>query len=339
MASFKNFQRLGTWSLFIVSLFFVTKSLQAEPIKGVVENETGFYYTVQPGDTLWDLSKRFANSPWKWPDLWQENSQIANPHRIYPGDRIRLYRKKPSEREVEPKPVVAEKQPAVFLDFMGMDRVGFIRREPVRSHGTIFKNQRHKELIATGDIVYIWPENEANLTPGTRYTIYRTLQPIMDRDTDQFIGIQHYLSGVCEITRSEPKFAIARVVISYRTIKIGDSLMPYKRRLPEIKIQDSVPGLEGQVIEAEEHQGMIGDTTIAFIDKGERDGVKPGQFYSLFYQQKHRRPGSYEDIYLTPVDFGEVLVLHTEETTATVLTTSAKGHIVAGTRVRTPEND
>jgi hypothetical protein len=339
MASFKNFQRLGTCSLVIVGLLFATRLLQAEPIKGVVENESGFYYTVQPGDTLWDLSKRFANSPWKWPELWQENPQIANPHRIYPGERIQVYRKTPAEREAATKPVVAQKQPAVFLDYMGIDRVGFIRREPVRSQGTIFKNQQHKELIATGDILYIWPENEAKLTPGTRYTIYRTLQPIVDRDTDKFIGIQHYLTGVCEITHSEPKFAIARVVKAYRTIKIGDSIMPYKRRLPEIKIQDSVPGLVGQIIEGEEHQGLIGDTTIVFIDKGERDGVKPGQFYNIFYQQKHRRPGSYEDVYLTPVDFGEVLVLLTEDTTATVLTTSAKSHIVAGTGIRTPADE
>ncbi len=336
MLTFKNFQRLGTWSLFIVNLLFVTTSLQAEPIKGIVENENGFYYTVQEGDTLWDLSKRFANSPWYWPELWQENSQIANPHRIYPGDRIRLYRKQPSEQPVGPTPLVAEKQPDVYLDFMGIDRVGFIRKQPVQSHGTVFKNKEHKELIATGDTLYIWPENDATLTPGTRYTLYRTLNPILDRETDEFIGIQHYLSGVCEITHSEPKFAVAQVVKSYRTIKIGDSLMPYKRRLPEIKIQESVPGLEGSIIEAEEHQRLIGNTTIAFIDKGERDGVKPGQFYSIFYQQKHRRPGSFEDVYLSPVDFGEVLVLHTEETTATVLTTAAEKHIIAGARVRTP---
>ena len=62
-----------------------------------VTYETGFYYTVQPGDTLWDLSRKFSDTPWQWPEMWQENDQIANPHRIYPGERIRLYRRRVAE--------------------------------------------------------------------------------------------------------------------------------------------------------------------------------------------------------------------------------------------------
>ena len=58
-----------------------------------INYETGFYYTVQEGDTLWDLSQKFSDTPWQWPEIWKENSQIANPHRIYPGQRIRLYRR------------------------------------------------------------------------------------------------------------------------------------------------------------------------------------------------------------------------------------------------------
>ena len=38
-------------------------------MENVVELETGIYYTVQEGDTLWDLSQRFSDSPWMWPDL------------------------------------------------------------------------------------------------------------------------------------------------------------------------------------------------------------------------------------------------------------------------------
>ena len=58
------------------------------------ETRNGYYYTVQKGDTLWDLSRRFADSPWVWPELWTENATvIANPHLIYPGQKIRLTRK------------------------------------------------------------------------------------------------------------------------------------------------------------------------------------------------------------------------------------------------------
>ncbi|MGH8158856.1 MAG: LysM peptidoglycan-binding domain-containing protein [Rhodanobacter sp.] len=47
-------------------------------------------YTVRRGDTLWAISAKFLSKPWLWPEIWQANPQVRNPHLIYPGDILNL---------------------------------------------------------------------------------------------------------------------------------------------------------------------------------------------------------------------------------------------------------
>jgi len=324
----------------------------------VVETETGFYYTVKKGDTLWDLSQKFSDTPYLWPDLWSDNSQIANPHLIYPGQRIRLFRRTDIEKEagpvIEEKPIETKAPPIEVPEivtqeipeakpvsktyrYIAIDRVGFIKNKALTPEGFIFKVKEDKKLISTDDIVYV-SQNESNpLTPGGRYTVYRTLEPIHDETTGKYIGIQHYILGVVEITNTAPRFAIAKVIRSFSNIKVNDKLMPYKKRSKNIEQQKSVEGFLGKIIVAEEHNLLIGDETTAFINKGEDDGVKPGQYYSIFYQDKSNiGEASWKKIPLDAIIFGELIVLHTEKTTSTVYITATNRQIVPGSKICTP---
>jgi hypothetical protein len=312
-----------------------------EPGEETLELESGLYYTIEKGDTLWDLSEHFYDSPWIWPDLWQKNQQIANPHWIYPGEQIRLYSREELETMVRPEteagPEVAIQPPeSPYYLYTAIDSVGFIRKKPVSPSGTIFKVKEGKVMITELDLVYVRPIGKTTFEPGDRFTVFRTLKPVKDKDTKALVGVQHYLLGVVEITDVQPKFAMGRIVESFRHIELNDLLMPYEAQSPKIILTESKEGLKGKIIVSEEHESVFADTVV-FIDKGRQEGVKVGQSYSVYYQEKeYLDPKEKESILLPPVDFGKILVLRTEETTATALVTMAEKAIEPQATIRTP---
>jgi hypothetical protein len=312
-------------------------SLFAEEADQDLKHEAGFYYTVQKGDTLWDLSRRFSDSPWVWPDLWKENDQIPNPHRIYPGQRIRLYHKegvkKIAKTFVEKQPVQEEavpKEPPYYF-YSKIDSIGFVRKVPVDPHGSVSKGKDNKIMISQGDMVYIKPEGSAPFIPGGKYYTYRTLS-VKDNAYD---GVQHYITGVVVVVKEESGFIVASVAKSFRDIRNGDLLMPFIERSPKITIVESTPGIEGTIILPEEFGNLMGDDNIAFIDKGDNDGITPGQLYTIYYDEKL---GSVKegDFSLAQIDVGTFLVLHTEPTASTVLITGSDKDIHRGAHYHFP---
>ena len=48
-------------------------------------------HVVKRGDTLWDLANAYLKNPFRWPEVFQRNTDIVeNPHWIYPGETIRI---------------------------------------------------------------------------------------------------------------------------------------------------------------------------------------------------------------------------------------------------------
>ena len=350
--------------LFAFTTMILTLSTTAtsEEIETSVEHEAGFYYTIQKGDTLWDLSDNFFDTPWFWPELWQENDQIPNPHWIYPGERIRLFQKKgtdiftlkrPEEESLTQEsaaetdmdaekdaPVAqAPQKESLYYLYPSIDAIGFIRKEPVQPMGFIIKAKDDKKLINEGDTVYVnyADKDSSPVMQGSRYAVYRKIDPTKDRKQNKKLGGQYYVLGIVEVLSMEDSYYTARVVKSFRAIQLNDFLLPYVVRSPKIPITDSVENLEGKILLSEDHRKIIGDFTVVFIDKGQEDNVGPGQIYSIFYQEKAPlNVGDKKSAALSRVDYGKLVVLHSEAQTSTVLVTKTSRHTHPGALIRTP---
>lgn len=297
--------------------------------ENIVKTETGFYYTVQKGDTLWDLSEKFSDSPWQWPDLWHYNPEIENPHWIYPGQRIRIYRKTffgetdEKEEKEEPQP-----EPKEFLTYTKINRIGFIREQEVNPKGILFQARHNQKLISENNKVYFEPEPGANLEKGDHYFLYRTQSPIKDPETNEYIGVQHILSGIVEITELQEDFGTGRIVAAFRDIQEDDKIMPFMPRKEKMEIKPGVAGIDGKIIKSEDDWEVFGDQFIAFIDKGSDHGIEVGQRYKILCRIMKGSGSSSKE--LTREEVGSLVVVHTEDQTATTLITGSKENLSAG---------
>ena len=316
--------------LFFLWVLFLPLSVGAETDR--VEHETGIYYTVQKGDTLWSLSRKFSDTPWQWPELWNENKQILNPHLIYPGQRIRLfYNKGVLNLEVPEKEISKQVEPAPppYLIYSSIDQVGFVRKDAVALSGTIVQAEGIKTMISENEIIYVTAEDGVTLVPGDRYITLRTL-PLSDPDSGKRVGYQHLYTGLLEIIRQEGEAAMARVKASFQEMKVGDGLIPFVPKESKITILPGKPGLEGKVLASERRDNIFSSDTVAFINKGAADGVEKGQWYALMEPVESTAKKGGKSLAVNPVQVGKLFVLCTEEQTATVLIGNSKKDLAPG---------
>lgn len=352
-------------------ILFCHNTALAEEDQAEVRQETEFYYTVKKGDTLWDISKHFFDSPWEWPGLWSQNTQIKNPHLIYPGNRIRIFRENgvvtvvqapeedalPVQEEVQETPeaqevvevepeVVEQPEPEAVVEepvkkgpsfwYSKIEWVGFVRETPAVSYGQIFKVKDERKLSSQNDVVFIKQSRETDvpdLIPGGLYTIYELMdEPVSDIDTGDEIGIQHYIKGVVEITDILQK--------EPETVAEGKIVKSFRA----VKQGDhliSYKRREPDVVLSKSVAGMDGKILVG----EDRQAVFAEDTIAFIDKGKDDgiAPGQEYTIYyqemtepvVKNVNIGKFLVLHTEANTSTVIITKATRDIVPGTRFYT----
>lgn len=87
-AMLTTLRRLGTASL----LFAVTAAGQVPaPAPGArAEGDSLGWHTVAPGETLMGITQKYLGSSAGWRDNWRLNPDVADPHRLTPGQKIRV---------------------------------------------------------------------------------------------------------------------------------------------------------------------------------------------------------------------------------------------------------
>ncbi len=336
-------QKLRIMSIWIFVILFFTSVVQAgaqDPQPFDINEDSGFYYTIQKGDTLWDLSQKFYNSKWEWPGLWEMNKDIKNPHWIYPGNKIRVYLKPEARqqyRSVETTPKPETPPPPKIIpkfNYNAIDRIGFIREEKVDSLGTIIREKDGNLMMSANDTIYIKPTGTGTLIPGERYQIFTT-EPVKEKFNKQtYRGIKHLIKSEVEILETREDFAVGRIKTSFRHATVGDQIMAFYERDSMLPVQENPPPIDAVIICSEDNTLMVNDYRIAFIDKGKNHDVQPGQIYDILQTQDKRSVFDGADtIVLDPLDSGRLIVLHTEDISSTVMVLSSKRDIHPGDMV------
>jgi len=245
-------------------------------------------YTVQAGDTLWDISAKFLTDPWYWPEIWHINPQVANPHLIYPGDVLALTWVDGQPRvvlesggPVRLSPRVRESPLSEAINAIPygriaafMSRPDVLAKDQVEGAPYVAHGRDHRLASSVGDEVYV-RRLESGQT-GSRYSIYHVGDELKDPDDGDVLGYQGLFTGEGNIIRTGDP-ATMRVVDSARETLEGDILLPnnvdakmdFIPRAPKSK-------LDGTVMSVIDDRTVVAEYDIVIINRGSRHGLEPG---------------------------------------------------------------
>jgi hypothetical protein len=253
---------------FIMVLFILTFCFLLSPL-AQEKKETEGVYTIKQGDTLWDISSKFLKDPFLWPKLWQRNPYITNPHWIYPGQPIRLSPleelkkeepkkvvveekpkevvkepKEPEVKKVEPPPII-EKKPEVVAEvkpveekppvFPEIRSAGFMSDIEYPGIGIVLESKEGKNLMSSGDIVYLAFKTSEPILIGNKYTIFRASEAIRHPVTQKKVGIKYNIIGNVQIIDQYGNFFTAKVIETFDGIFRGDMIQPYLKEKMEVE--------------------------------------------------------------------------------------------------------
>lgn len=310
----------------------------------------GRVHNVIKGDTLWDVTGQYLDNPFFWPKVWQYNPQIKNPHRIYPGEKVRI----PSPEELvrmgtdaapafdagieAPRKVVGRH--IVERDLF--ESAGFIT--PVGKEdwkGAIVSTWEEKNLLVERDVLHVNIGGADGVQQDDLFQIIRIGDDIIHPKTDEKIGKQTTVQGILKITSVDRKVSKAIIIKAYNSIEVGDKIRPY-RPLPLVGPEDLTT--EDKSIGGVIVMNTLGKSTLAsrdtvYLDVGARDAVVPGDRFLIYRDgtpfQVSKKDAAGIEAADYPADLmGELVVLNTMDETSTAVIVEELYEITPGDRVK-----
>jgi hypothetical protein len=288
-----KYKSLSVWLLLLTLLF--SSWLRAEEVQ--VREGAPTTYIVKKGDTLWGISGMFLEKPWLWPELWDVNPQIDNPHLIYPGDELylvweggkpRLRMKR--GRDVKLSPTMRVSPLDLAIPIIPLDEIGaFLKNHRIVDGGELAGSayvvagaQGHL-ISAPGDRIF----GRGGFPDGERtYGIYRPGEAYVDPVTDEILGYQAQDVGNAKLlSPNQDDVVELEVTRVTEEVRITDRLLPIEEKIIDATFHPRAPDREienGYMIAVDGGVTQIGAMDIVVLNKGKRDGLEPGQVLAIY---------------------------------------------------------
>ncbi len=265
---------------------------------GILKDSYPERYTVTKGDTLWDISGKYLNEPWRWPELWKANEYIKNPDLIFPGDVLVLtfidgqpvlralkretVTLKPTIRVQDINNAIPPISPKAIKPYLLAPLV--TTEEEVDSAAYIVDGFNNRLIGGKSEQMYARGIKE---TSKTDFQIFRPGRVLVHPVTKEDLGLEAVDVGIAELAKpGDP----ARVLIksSKEDVVILDRLRPINDTgaLPFFfPSTNSDVDIKGFILEPERKTPEIGRLdSIVTVALGEREGVEPGQVFKVLSQ-------------------------------------------------------
>ncbi|WP_116368470.1 LysM peptidoglycan-binding domain-containing protein [Parahaliea mediterranea] len=308
-------------------------------------------YIVKKGDTLWDISGIYLREPWLWPELWDVNPQIDNPHLIYPGDELYLVwvdgqprlRLRRGDMKLSPNMHVSPLDlaiPAIPLDQIGafLNRNRIMSADELNNSAYVVAGAQGHLISAPGDHVYgrgPFPEGER------AYGIYRAGEAYRDPISNELLGYRAQDIGSTRLLSSHrdevTELEVTRVT---EEVRIADRLLPNEERVLDATFYPRAPAEEvenGFMIAVDGGVTQIGTTDIVVLNRGEREGLRIGDVLAIYqtgeliFDQVAR-----DNVLLPDVRAGLAMVFETAEKASYAIVLKASYPLKVGDKVKNP---